>query len=293
MEQILQQVKISVDLFTGDLVVGNHDTITLFGVHPQTQLQKDIRNIARYFLKDNSVLDAYIGNIMAEIDKFDVLSLKKSRILSQRRHHKELIKTYQNLVSYINEETLYFKMQQARLLKEIKLLERLEADVAGSATAIDACLNMGDQFLKNRLRNSSDPRDSENRLMHTPANLQDLEYWYSRLANRLDDLRVSYTIALQTQAQIQVLKENDQALLNRLSTIVTNTFPIWQTQMAMILKIEKTEHRAKEFHLMKGQEPQKASEHIMYLNSHLKQVMSATKSLEIKDINIRKEFQNK
>ena len=62
-----------------------------------------------------------------------------------------------------------------------------------------------------------------------------------KIRKKLEDLKISHTLALQNQVQIKLLNKNHLILADKISSIIYNTFPVWCNQMAISLGIELEE----------------------------------------------------
>ena len=292
MNDILQETRDALDMFSGELVVGNHDSITLLGVEPQTKLRDYSKTVSKLFVKSNDELESAISDVVLEIEKFELRVTKKNNSFWSRENRcKKLTKEYNCLIAYIERVSLFFQMQQAQLLKENKLLEKLADTVRESIIALEQCIQSGEKMLCERRQANY---QGENRLL--PSRIDDskeIDRWYIRLEHKLDDLRISHTASLQNQAQIKILYDNNLVLLDRIASAISNTFPIWQSQMTLILGIERMEKRLKDQEkvLRSSSHDQFDVEQIAALNNKLKSVLEETASLETKDVLIRKDLQ--
>lgn len=228
------------NIFGGSLVVGNHDTITLYGIHPQNSLKDYSRRVTALLLKDTAELDMAIADVLSEIEHFELRAKKPTKSFwGKQLHHKEIQKEYAKILSYIDSMTVYFKLQQAQLIKEIKLLEKLSDTVVSCAKELEQCIEIGKATLMARDASTVNIR-TDSLLSNTTS---DTEVWYERLEKRIDDLLITHTVSLQSQAQIKMLHDNNLVILDRIASTISNTFPIWQNQMAIMLGIDLMETR--------------------------------------------------
>lgn len=228
------------NIFGGSLVVGDHDTITLYGIHPQNSLKDYSRRVTALLLKDTAELDMAIADVLSEIEHFELRAKKPAKSFwGKQLHHKEIQKEYAKILSYIDSMTVYFKLQQAQLLKEIKLLEKLSDTVASCAEELEQCIQIGKTTLMAKDSSTANIR-TESLLTNTTS---DTNVWYERLEKRIDDLLITHTVSLQSQAQIKMLHDNNLVILDRIASTISNTFPIWQNQMAIMLGIDLMETR--------------------------------------------------
>ncbi|MEG0777936.1 MAG: toxic anion resistance protein [Oscillospiraceae bacterium] len=299
MVDILKETRNAVAMFEGNLVVGNHDSITLLGTTSQIKLRDYSRSVSKLLLSDNDELDAAIEDVVSAIEKFEVHT--------QKKQHKEIIREYSKILAYIEQVCLFFQLQQAQLLKEIKLLEKLSITVAENIASLGECIKAGKAVLGNR------PISNKESISHcqqsfVAADTEQDDMWYLRLGRRIDDLCISHTLALQNQAQIKILYNNNLLLLDRISTVISNTFPIWNSQMTMILGVDRLEQRInaqnqvfkniqehsqnENLHSSRSRNKQQLDfDGIIALNHKLRDVLKETASLEQQDMTIRKNIQ--
>lgn len=235
MSDLSSAAKNAMNVFGDSLIVGNHDSITLFGIHPQNSMREYSRKVAEMLLKESADIDMAIGEVTAEIRHFEMRSQNPVTSLLRKLHYrKDIIKEYHKILAYIENMALYFKLQQAQLTKEVKLLEKMSAAIDTCSTELDQCIEIGTDTLRNR-----PTHDGNN-----PAMIKsDEDIWYDRLKRRIDDLKISHTVSLQSQTQINLLRNNYFVMLDKITNVISNTFPIWQNQMALMLGLELLETR--------------------------------------------------
>ena len=292
MGDVLQHTRDAIEIFDGDLIIGNHDSITLFGTQSQVKLRDYSKAISKLFLRNNDELELAIEDVISEIEKSEAqMAKKKLSFFGLRNRKAELTKEYNRIATYVERLCLFFQMQQAQLLKEIKLLEKLSTTVGESIVALENDIAIGEKILCNK---TPTEKQSDNyRPLNVINDSENMDVWYARLTRRIDDLRVSHTVALQNQAQIRFLYENDLVLLDRIAATISNTFPIWQSQMVVMLGIERLEKRLEDQEKVfsnSSQQEQLDVERIVALNRKLKDALNEADSLEKKDLRIRKEF---
>lgn len=308
MGDLSKKVSDATAVFSGTLSVGNHDSVTLYGIHAQNKLKDYSRKVSALLLKETDELDKAIADVIAEIERFEgKANLSFKSIWGKNRQHKDIVKEYNKIFSYVENITVYFKLQQAQLMKEIKLLEKLAESVNACSDELESCIEIGKQVLEKRPL----PQKADGGLAASLLNDSDYEIWYSRLSKRIDDLSVSHTVSLQNQAQIRMLHDNDLVMLDKIASAITNTFPIWQNQMAVLLGIDLLESRNEAYNQVitatnriirktsgrakaKSMFPQGNSlntEDVLEVTSALRNALSEVVLLEKNDGILRNEFQ--
>ena len=227
MRDIPKQVSNTIALFDGELVVGNHDSITLFGIQAQNRLKDYSKSILSLMLRDTEKINTVIDDAISQIDSFNLKTTREPLFLFwKKKHYSVILSEYTKILDYIEDVTLYFKLQQTQIIKVVKYLEILAVTVATCSDELKKCIETASELIKKQSLSDDERSDqSEN------------AFWFSRLEKKLADLSVSYTLSLQSQEQIKLLRDNNLILLDRIASIITTTFPIWQTQMAILLGI--------------------------------------------------------
>lgn len=280
-------------VINGNIVVGNHDSIMLLGVEPQNKLRDFSKTISKILLDSNIDIDVSISKVVNEIEKFQKQgAINKNPKLSfvKQRQHEKLAKKYYDLLDYIDRVTLYFQLQQAQMIKEVKMFEKLSSVINQSSNELEECIKIGDQILQNKT---------------SVADNQEQKEWYSRLEKRLEDLRISHTVSLQNQAQIKMLYDNNLLLIDKISATLSNTFPVWKNQMSILLGVELLENRlnvqdkvlkiTQDYIKQSSKRVKKSSElsdkdinNLLELNEQLKTVLNDMNLAEENDVDIRK-----
>lgn len=237
---VSSDVRDAKNIFSGSLIVGDHDTITLFGIDPQNRMKSYSRRVVELLLKGTGEFDRAISDVLNEIEHFEVKAKKLTKSFWKTQlQYKEIQKEYTKILSYIDKMTVYFKLQQAQLMKETKLLEKMSETVASCAAELEKCVETGKAMLLERNCLTEKTR-MVSLFSETTA---DLDIWYERLEKRIDGLLVTHAVSLQSKAQIKMLRDNNLLILDRISSIISNIFPIWQNQMAIMLGIDLMKSR--------------------------------------------------
>ena len=224
------------------LIVGNHDTITLFGINEQNDLSNYTRKITNSLLQEHKELDIFIMKILAEIKKFDNTSNRKYLNCIPTSFSYKLIKQeYIKIVSYLDNITQFLKMQQIQLIKENKMLEKWEEALMRITAKLEICIEEGSAKLQERPKEVNNHLDS----VIPPLLNSDSGNWYRRLEKRINELIISHTISLQSQAQIKLMYSNNLDMSDKITDILSTTIPVWRNQMAIALGIELCEKRIK------------------------------------------------
>ncbi|HEY8610995.1 MAG TPA: toxic anion resistance protein [Roseomonas sp.] len=131
---------------------------------------------------------------------------------------------------------------RTRLMEDVERLERLyEAtltwfhSLADHVAAGEAVLARTDQeaipAAERAAQDASDPL--------APQRLRDLRAAREDLDRRVHDLRLTRQVAMQALPSIRLIQENDKALAGRIHSVLANTVPLWRTQLAQALALQR------------------------------------------------------
>lgn len=207
------------------LYIGNSDSILLFGCEAQQQLRELSKTIVNQLLYNNADLEYVIQDIVNEIDDFQNFNVDKTGIFrkNQKKKRADLIKKYNSILEYMNKLELSLKLQEAQLLKESKIYEETGKCIQTTTEKLGQLISYGENALNKQLH----AEDSE-----------DIKRWYERLARRLEDLRISYTVLLQCKLQIDLMLDNSDKLIDKIVETITGTLPVWRNQVTILLGVE-------------------------------------------------------
>ena len=88
---------------------------------------------------------------------------------------------------------------------------------------------------------SADPDDQ----VLAAQNLRDLRAARDDLERRVHDLKLTRQVTMQSLPSIRLMQENDKSLVTKINSTLVNTVPLWETQLAQALTIQRSAEAAK------------------------------------------------
>lgn len=217
-------------IIQGELVVGNHDSLLVFGNDAQIGLNEFSKSVSNIITKNNNELEDIIADLSEQLDKSNGKELTKTGLdifKSESKYIRDVLKRYNKILTNVDQMELSLKLQQAQLIKDTKMLDYLEKNLETSITQIEKYVTYGKKV------------SGEKKLRPEESISYELDSWFDRLDKKIQDLEISHTIALQNIAQIRLMKENNYLLIDKIVSIIGTTIPIWRNQISLILGIEK------------------------------------------------------
>ena len=208
------------------LIVGNSDSILMFGCEEQQMLREFSKTISNQLLNCNGELEYLIHDILNEIDGFQRSVEKKQLVFisSNEKKRASLIKKYNAILVYMDKMELALKLQEAQLIKDSKLYENLSKRIDTTLESLKESISYGNDVVGQK------PIEQET---------DDINNWYERLSKRISDLEISYAATMQTKAQLKLMLENNTQLIDKILGTISGTIPIWRNQITILLGIEK------------------------------------------------------
>jgi len=140
-------------------------------------------------------------------------------------HEHTLLKDIKSL-DLLYEKTLRFYDELALYIAagEEKLTELDSQDIPALAAAVDAAPE-GEQVIK-------------------AQELRDLRAARDDLERRVHDLKLTRQVTMQSLPSIRLVQENDKSLVTKINSTLVNTVPLWETQLAQAVTIQRSAEAA-------------------------------------------------
>ena len=159
---------------------------------------------------------ARFEQVQGQIDRItdDLLSHEHTLL----KDIKSLDMLYQKTLAFYDELALYIAAGEARL-KELdeKDIPAAEADVKTTP---------------------------ENEQVMKAQELRDLRAARDDLERRVHDLRLTRQVTMQSLPSIRLVQENDKSLVTKINSTLVNTVPLWETQLAQAVTIQRSAEAA-------------------------------------------------
>lgn len=238
MEETIKSIQAVLD---GNLVVGDHDSITLLGAAAQNDLNEASRMMAATIQNPcpNLSDEPKIENMVRMISELD----RSVRNFHPKHwmHHKQSEKTkreFNTALETIAALNSSLKLKQVTLLREAKIMEHIQSSLEDCEQKLNACIFSGKTVLQNRLSTKEPVHIFE----VSDAFDSDRSFWYSRLESRISNLQMSRSVALRCQLQAALLYHNDLILSDQIRYLISNVIPMWRNQVTLMIKVWSEPH---------------------------------------------------
>ena len=217
-------------ILQGRLIVGDHNSLLTYGNDVQVGLNDFSKSISNIVLRNNDTLEESICDVSNQIEHSQKNLKRKNGefpISFERIKHYNIVRRYNEILNSIEKLELSFKLQQAQLIKDNKILDLLEEKLSNSIDNIGRLILEGKEVVgcKKPDKATMDKTDIEN--------------WYNRLEKKIEDFEISRVIANQSIIQIKMMKENNYLMIDRIISVLSTTIPLWRNQVSIILGLER------------------------------------------------------
>ncbi len=230
-----------------------HDTksILFFG----SQAQEKLTEVSDHMLervknKDIGPVGADLNNMVATLRGFDLdeLNLNKkpgffARLFGKVRPVVKFLQRYEEVRKQIDSTVDKLEEHKTTLLTDITSLDRLYEANLGYLKELDRYIAAGEEKLR-QLDEEIIPAkqqevDSSGEVLDAQE-LKDLRTARDELERRIHDLRLTRQVAMQSLPSIRMVQENDKGLVNKISSTIVNTIPLWRQQLALAVTIYRS-----------------------------------------------------
>lgn len=240
----------------GELDMADAQTIMAFG----TVAQSDLRLISQEMLagvkaKDLGPAGQSLAEIVSTIRGFSGAELDANRrrswwerLTGASAPIAQFIARYEQVQLQIDKITENLLTHETVLLKDIKALdllytktlsfyEELGLYIAAGQAKMQALDTIDLPALEGALATATDP-------VKQAQDLRDLRMARDDLERRIYDLQLTRQVTMQALPSIRLVQENDKSLVGKINATLINTVPLWETQLAQALTIQRSRDAA-------------------------------------------------
>ena len=241
-----------------EIDMGDTNSIVSFGSGAQAELQKisqsmlaDVKN------KDVGPAGDGLRDIVGTIRGFSVSELdvrrKRSffeKLLGRVAPYSKFVAKYEEVQDQIDRITTNLLQHEHQLLKDIKSLDLLYDrtlefydELALYIAAGEAKLAEFDTQVIPAKEAQVDAAPEDDQVIRAQE-LRDMRAARDDLERRVHDLKLTRQVTMQSLPSIRLVQENDKSLVTKINSTLVNTVPLWETQLAQAVTIQRSAEAA-------------------------------------------------
>lgn len=242
----------------GEIDMGDTNSIMSFGSSAQAELQEisqsmlaDVRN------KDVGPAGDSLRDIVSTIRGFSIseLDIRRKRswwewLLGRVAPIHNFVARFEEVQGQIDGITDNLLNHEHKLLKDIKSLDQLYDKTLAFYDELALYIAAGEEKLK-RLDGVDIPTQEkvveeapEDQGVMAAQELRDLRAARDDLERRVHDLKLTRQVTMQSLPSIRLVQENDKSLVTKINSTLVNTVPLWETQLAQAVTIQRSQEAA-------------------------------------------------
>ena len=241
-----------------EIDMGDTNSIISFGSAAQEELREisqamlvDVRN------KDVGPAGDSLRDMVTTIRGFSVSELdvrrKRSwweKLLGRTAPFAKFLARFETVQGQLDKVTDNLLGHEHKLLKDIKSLDKLYEKTLGFYDELALYIAAGEENLK-VLDEKTIPAKAakvekapENKQVMQAQELRDLRSARDDLERRVHDLKLTRQVTMQSLPSIRLVQENDKSLVAKINSTLVNTVPLWETQLAQAVTIQRSAEAA-------------------------------------------------
>ncbi|MCE8509499.1 toxic anion resistance protein [Ruegeria pomeroyi] len=242
----------------GEIDMGDTNSIVRFGSGAQAELQEisqamlaDVRN------KDVGPAGDSLRGIVTTIRGFSVSELDVrrerswwERLIGRAAPFAKFTARFEEVQAQIDKITDNLLGHEHTLLKDIKSLDLLYEKTLRFYDELALYIAAGEEKLTELdsqdipvLAAAVDAAPEGEQVMKAQE-LRDLRAARDDLERRVHDLKLTRQVTMQSLPSIRLVQENDKSLVTKINSTLVNTVPLWETQLAQAVTIQRSAEAA-------------------------------------------------
>jgi len=232
--------------FIGKIDISNPEHVLLFGADAQKRIADFSENaLATVKTQDTGEVGNMLVNLVSQLKGFErdteepkglrrLFARAEDKVERMKARYGEVSATVENIAGSL-------EGYQAQLLKDVSMFDRLYDQNSEYFHQLTLYIIAGDKKLEEirngelkelmvRAQASGDAMDAQK------AN--DLAAQCDRFEKKLYDLKLTRQVSMQMAPQIRLLQNNDSLLVERIQSTLSNTLPLWKSQMVLALGLQ-------------------------------------------------------
>ena len=252
---ILPEEQSKLEKALSELDFNDRNSIIYFGASAQEELDEiSNRMIDGVKNKDTGAAGAVLNEMVAVIKGFDIEELNPNKKLPWYKNlfggSKPLVKFlqgYEEVRDQIDMIANNLETHKSTLMRDVISLDKLYEANLDYFRKLELYIEAG-EMKKEELTITIMPefeKKAEGQKMLAIQELKEVRAFAGDLERRVHDLRLSRQVAMQSLPSIRLIQENDKSLINKISSTLVNTVPLWRNQLAQTVTIFRSHESAK------------------------------------------------
>ncbi|MEL7180587.1 MAG: toxic anion resistance protein [Pseudomonadota bacterium] len=241
-----------------EINIEDTNSIVSFGSSAQAELQEISQSmLAGVRNKDVGPAGDSLRNIVTTIRGFSISELdvrrKRSwweRLLGRAAPMAKFAARFEEVQGQIDHITDDLLKHEHVLLKDIESLDILYDKTLQFYDELGLYIAAGEAKIADLDANTIPAKEAEvqaapeDQAVMKAQELRDLRSARDDLERRVHDLKLTRQVTMQSLPSIRLVQENDKSLVTKINSTLVNTVPLWETQLAQAVTIQRSSEAA-------------------------------------------------
>ena len=242
-----------------EIDLNDSGSVVRFGTAAQSGLQEISQQmLADVRSKDVGPAGDSLRRIVTTIRGFSTseLDMRRQRswwekLLGRSAPFAKFVANYEKVQLQIDRVTTDLESHEQTLLKDIKSLDVLYDRTLSFYDELALYIAAGEERLRELdgqaipARQAAVEAAAEADQVMQAQELRDLRALRDDLERRVHDLKLTRQVTMQSLPSIRLVQENDKSLVTRINSTLVNTVPLWETQLAQAVTIQRSAEAAR------------------------------------------------
>jgi uncharacterized protein YaaN involved in tellurite resistance len=242
-----------------EIDLSDSGSIVRFGTGAQAGLQEiSQKMLADVKSKDVGPAGESLREIVTTIRGFSTseLDVRRTRswwekLLGRSAPFAKFVANYEKVQTQIDRVTVDLESHEQKLLKDIKSLDLLYDRTLTFYDELALYIVAGEEKLRELDSQTIPAKEvevkaaAEDSQVMEAQELRDLRAIRDDLERRVHDLKLTRQVTMQSLPSIRLVQENDKSLVTKINSTLVNTVPLWETQLAQSVTIQRSSEAAR------------------------------------------------
>ncbi len=247
-EKILNEI-------TANLDPKDRSSVIYYGIEAQEKLD-EISNkmIDGVKNKDLGKAGETLNSMVSAIRGFDMDSLDPNKklswwekLLGKSEPLANFMQKYEEVRDQLDTIAQELERHRSQLTKDVVALDKLYEANLDYFRKLELYIAAGERKLKEfdeKIIPQYEEKAKDGEMLDVQE-LREIRGFRDDLERRVHDLKLSRQVAMQALPSIRLIQENDKSLINKISSTLVNTVPLWRNQLAQTVTIFRSHDAAK------------------------------------------------
>ena len=242
----------------GEIDIGDTNSIVAFGSSAQAELQEISQSmLAGVRNKDVGPAGDSLRNIVTTIRGFSIseLDVRRERswwekLLGKAAPMAKFAARFEEVQGQIDHITDDLLKHEHVLLKDIESLDVLYDKTLQFYDELGLYIAAGEAKVADLDETTIPAKEAEvaaapeDKAVMKAQELRDVRSARDDLERRVHDLKLTRQVTMQSLPSIRLVQENDKSLVTKINSTLVNTVPLWETQLAQAVTIQRSAEAA-------------------------------------------------